>query len=146
MNSTRLRQLIKKHCKVDFIGFHGVFGRDNIPLYVTDYPYCFIANTDISKSRGKHWVVFYFESENHVEFFDSLGNHPSFYKFNLGDNFCIDYNFHIQSSHSSVCGYYCVYYLLKKSQGKSFSSIIHSFSSTNFDWNDYQIIQLFHSH
>lgn len=49
----------------------GVFARDQIPHKFHNFPCGFIVNTDTSDRPGKHWLAFYMESKNNVEFFDS---------------------------------------------------------------------------
>ena len=59
--------------------FCGVFPSDLLPKVLDTFPCGFVANTDPSNEAGKHWVVFYFQSEWEGEFFDSYGKPPDYY-------------------------------------------------------------------
>jgi len=107
--------------------FLGVFPSDQIPyskLFNTKITHsvCCIVNTDPSSLPGKHWVAFFNDAsfknnKSSLEFFDSFGLKPSFYK--LGGNTSIEFQsnpFPLQSSHSTVCGHYCILYLYLRSR------------------------------
>ena len=73
--------------------FLGVFSRDLIPLTCNSYPCAFVANTDPSSLHGRHWVVFYYTSPTHLEFFDSYGHPPEDYNFSSSPALnLLDYN------------------------------------------------------
>ena len=143
MNRSTMLKLIRKLCKFNSCKFLGIFPKDYFPTRITEYPSCLVANTDISSSQGLHWVVFYFHSAYRYEFFDSLGTVPLDYQFPIINSSFVYSKYSIQSSDSSICGHYCLVFLYLKLRGKSFRSIIHSFSSIDLDWNDQQISAVF---
>ena len=111
----------------------GVFPRDQIPTSFIRYPSAYVANTDPSSQPGTHWVAFYHESPNSLEFFDSYGMHPEVYRFHLSPyikNLDINSN-PIQSLHSSDCGQYCIFYLYQRSRGIPYTDIISELRSNN---------------
>jgi hypothetical protein len=87
-----------------------------------DYPSAFVVNTDHSKGPGEHWLAVYFDAGGTAEFFDSYGNPPEMYGMLnfLMDNSETRYvqnRKRLQSSVTSVCGAYCVYFIMMKSTG-----------------------------
>ena len=52
--------------------FVGVFARDELSLIIDEFPAIIIANTDPSTASGSHWILFYFDNNGNVEYFDSL--------------------------------------------------------------------------
>ena len=97
--------------------FIGVFARDELSLLINKFPALIIANTDPSTKSGTHWILFYFDKNGNVEYFDSLGKslfhyHKDFLKF-IKSN-CNYYsrvvNKRIQPVNTTLCGHYCLYY------------------------------------
>ncbi len=129
-----LKRFVGSRCNV-----LGVFAKNKLPnkSEISRFPACLIANTDNANKPGEHWVAFWFESKESIEFFDSYGFHPSYFGFSLS---CTNYNtLTIQSLDSSVCGEYCLYYLYMKSQSRSLSQIASLFDPSNTLWNDKQV-------
>lgn len=77
-----------------------------------------------------------------MEFFDSLGNPPEQYHrrfqsiliFNGPRYKYIDSI--IQSVTSSLCGHYCIYFILQRIKGRSMNNIVHDFYDLNTHAND----------
>jgi len=151
MDSARLRFILSKRIDRSKCKFLGVFPRDLIPNEsdIHYYPSCFVSNTDSSKGNGIHWVAFYFSSPSQLDFFDSLGKcylDYGFNKFHLQypNLISVSLNYHrLQSNSSSVCGHYCVYFLLCRASAHPLFNIINSFSFLDTDWNDYQMYRFF---
>ena len=55
--------------------FCGVFPSDQLPKVIERFPCGFVANTDPRDKPGKHWVAFYFSSEQKGQFFNSYAKH-----------------------------------------------------------------------
>lgn len=125
MNTAELLNLL--HCALGSsqVRFLGVFAADRIPKAIAKYPACYILNTDPASEPGTHWVAVYHDSASApVEFFDSYGDPPQKYGFELKRYV---YNVHsLQSEVSDVCGHHCVYFLCQRSRGKSLTSIVNS--------------------
>ena len=47
-----------------------MFARDELPLIIDKIPAIIIANTDPSTKSGSHWILFYFDNNGSVEYFD----------------------------------------------------------------------------
>jgi hypothetical protein len=101
--------------------FKGVFARDQLPTLETT-PACFIINTDPISKEGEHWLAFYIDKDQHCNFFDSYGNHPSKFKLDayLNKNFksWTYNNIQIQGL-SSYCGYYAALFILYAARNKT---------------------------
>ena len=124
--------------------FGGVFPADCLPIKIDKKLY--IMNTDPSDLPGKHWVAMF--TGDKPEFFDSLGNPPSFYRktfeqflINAGPDYIYNCQ-RIQDFGSTTCGYYCIYYVLLKSMGYSINDIVTSFGK-NLQSND-RIVESFY--
>ena len=121
--------------------FRGVFAADRLPKRVSTYPSAYIVNTDPASKPGTHWVAFYFPNKDHGEFFDSYGQTPGFYhrgfeNFLNKNSYRWTYNHTtLQSLNSSVCGQYCLWYLLHRCRGISISRTLYYFRKSK-EWND----------
>ena len=109
--------------------FSGVFAADELPEIIDASPCGFVANTDPSTEPGTHWLAFYYPSRGERGFFDSYGYPPD----NYGEAFKLygveTWNKRkIQSSWSTVCGQYCIFYLYYKSRGYSMNKIVNMFT------------------
>ena len=94
---------------------------------VTRYPACFVVNSDTSQLPGEHWIAFYYTDIDNSEFFDSYGLSPLVYGFDVDSLYssrCL------QSSTSTVCGQYCIYFLYHRSLKHSFHTILNAFSNS----------------
>jgi len=147
MDSILIKKLAKSCIDSSKCDFLGVYSRDTLPNLSNQsrFPCCFISNTDVSKGKGKHWVVFYFTSVQDLEFFDSLGRCYSYYHFDTLKQLYPKLvsvkriNQRIQSCHSSLCGHYCLFFLFMRSHGHSFYHITDSFCLHDSNWNDKQV-------
>lgn len=112
--------------------FIGVFASDQLPNKRYNYPACFIVNVDSSTKSGSHWLAFYLTSPQHLEFFDSYGQAPSYYRgriWNYVRRFRrVNFNsMTLQTNTTAVCGHYCIYYLYWKCRGRSLNQMLLSF-------------------
>ena len=85
LNTLQLTLALRKHAQTAS-QFIGVFARDELPLIIDKNPAIIIANTDPSTKSGSHWILFYFDNNGNVEYFDLLGKtlthyHKDFLKF-----------------------------------------------------------------
>ena len=103
----------------------GTFARDKIPeLSHQQRPCALVFNSDTSDKPGQHWLALYMSSSSKdIELFDSYGLPLSYYD--------LDFPFHVRSSSrsiqsvdTSVCGHYCIMFLLYRSSGHSFMTSI----------------------
>ena len=131
--------------------FLGCYSDDEISKLVLK-PTCFlIVNLDISKKPGSHWLALGI-FPNHIEVFDSLGfdffSWPSLPKGLLSFLHKISFKKKIkviprlQSKTSTMCGLFCVFYIMLRSKF-SLSRIIKYFSLSSLASNDYKLLKFF---
>ena len=123
--------------------FKGVYAKDLIPQNI--YNGVVIVNTDDSTAAGSHWVAIQFcTSDNMVQgnyFFDSYALHPEIYGIHIAN--LVGWNEQqLQGLRSTVCGYYCMYYVIMRQQRVPMKRLLQQFSTTNFDYNDSLIVKL----
>lgn len=125
MNNFEINQILRSHFRTKNLFLESV-PCDSGPSNKQTYPYALVMNTDFSGGRGIHWVAIFAISEKSVEYFDSYGMPP---------NKCISAflkkfdtvkrnHIRLQSYLSSVCGHYCIYFIVRRSYGESFENII----------------------
>ncbi|HWY33610.1 MAG TPA: hypothetical protein VNX68_03120 [Nitrosopumilaceae archaeon] len=111
--------------------FVGVFPADAIPE--KQYPGAYIVNTDSSNEPGQHWVAFYCTEKNQLEAFDSFGQDPGVYSEHIkewmGNDYLILSKNILQSEDSTLCGNYCMYFILLRCHGFSYEDVISIFCS-----------------
>ena len=143
LDTFQLFSILKTHPCTRTI-FIGVFARDQLPLKIK-YPCCFIINTHKAHQRGEHWLAVYFSKQREAEFFDSFGLSPAFYNLNSyfdRTSVNIQYNSkQLQSPFSSLCGYYCCFYLISKCKKVDLDSFLSLFKE-NYHQNDLDITKL----
>lgn len=149
MNTVQLLNALTKN-KYTKKYFYGVFPSDKLPKIVPK-PCLIIVNNSTSKEKGEHWTCFYMsENSSKNYYFDSFGMKPFMpsYQLFLKTN-CKSYMKNVkrlQSSFSSVCGEYCLVFLLSCCKGLSMNAFLNQFSADNFDKNDMKISKLYKQH
>ena len=133
MNSSEIARVLKDP------SFLGVFPSNQLPK-ITQFPASFVANTDPSTKSGAHWVAFYLDSPQAVDFFDSYGQPPAVPAFKA---FLKKYKWkhnvkQVQGPLSSVCGHYSIYFILKRREGVSMNELVQAFGG-NYEENDEMI-------
>lgn len=127
MNTIEITQCLKS-----VSGFKGVFASDLVPKIKTG---CFVVNTVPSSESGQHWICFTVQNGK-MYACDPYGRDPFTYP-HL-HHFLNNYSYNIkriQSTFSSVCGQYCVYFLYQYALGKTHSEILSAFGE-NLEEND----------
>ena len=144
MNAGQLKSFLKKRAPYIDVA---VTSADRLP-FRTDFkrPAGLIVNTDPSTLPGKHWVCFYFPIKGPTEFFDSLGHRPEHYHINFknllianGPEY-LNNTERIQEDGSPYCGAYCLYYLVHRSRGLDYQSILNRFGG-NHTLNDTKVVE-----
>jgi len=129
MNTTELSCVLQRslrECKVQFVG---VFPADEVPKYTSGFPLCFVVNTDAANNPGEHWVACWCESSGQLEFFDSAGMpHAVYPQLRIPYNVTHHNATQLQQLSSNACGHFCIYFLLARAHGVSFSNIIRTIS------------------
>ena len=134
MNSNQLRKILESDV---FVArrFLGVFPADLLP----NKNGCFVANTDPASKPGSHWVCFNINNGSRY-FFDSYGRPPTMFKKKC------EYNRQrLQSSLSSCCGQYVIFFLVMYTRGIPISDILGNFS-TNYEENDEIVVEFVNEH
>jgi hypothetical protein len=135
MNSLEIENILNRR-EWKWISFLGCFPADQLPNpTLIKQPFCFIANTDISKEKGSHWVAFVIPRNGELEYFCPLGisyhHWPLFYNYikNVVRPDKTLFNLtRIQTLNGNTCGQLCVEFIVKRDSGQSFVNILNKFS------------------
>ena len=137
LSTNQLEKFLGK-CRITRTHFHGVFPCDKNPIIQTR-PCSFIWNTAPSDDSGEHWVALWVDDRNFGYFMDSSGAEPQPEFLEFFTKNCIQwkrvFNVPIQGLLSNVCGYYCIYFLIRKAMKHS-NKAIRALYSTNLAKND----------
>jgi hypothetical protein len=125
----------------------GVFAADQVPSSVDPYPSAYVVNTDKAGQPGRHWLAIYQEKDDCVEYFDSFGRDPDHYGLSsvAKGQRVVCQGQALQSPFSTVCGQYCLFFLLRRACGESFAHIVHLFTSSK-ESNDTMVCQYINYH
>ena len=131
--------------------FEGVFAENMLPKQkLKNRPCGLIANTDPSDKPGEHWVAFYFDMNDSVEYFDSYGLTPKSTHFKnflkLNSNKISWNSVPLQGPFSSVCGQYCLFYLLHRSRKWTMQEICGFFTRDDKNSNDFLVNEFISEH
>lgn len=120
-------------------GFLGTFPKDSLPPKINENESCII-NLDNSDGGGTHWVSVYC-GKDYCEYFDSYGiiadkNIRKFMK--TSKKTCIYSTNEIQpvGNDSILCGYYALYYIIKRARNVPAYDITYKFGIDNQKSND----------
>ena len=132
MNTFQLEQLCTSHPKLKR-HFKGVFASNELPKFVSSYPAAFILNTQPRSKSGEHWVAIFLNAKYNGEYFDSYGFPPmnqNVIRFLKRNTAKWTYSKKVlQNPISLMCGGFCIYFLVKKSQGQSLRYILSTFKN-----------------
>ena len=143
---------INKILKTDPISnfyYKGCFAKDDLPKtrLNTKFPSAYVINTGLSTTMGEHWVAV-FCIDRKVFYFDSLGRTPfsdpyisrfiqAFHPKNVIYNKC-----RIQGANTTVCGHYCVYFILHMCKNQNFKKFVIKFKCKNYSQNDAMVCSI----
>ena len=142
MNTRQISSILKQ----TVVGpkFLGVFASDQLPAGgKVNGPCAFVVNTDPSTKPGSHWIAIFIAADGTAEYFDSYGLEPnvkSILSFlarysRLGWN-----TVPVQGPFSSVCGHYCIYFVIQRCNfNRSMNEIVKQFSINEAEENDEMI-------
>lgn len=135
MNTKQLyKALIQNEITEPF--FDGIYPRDLL-VDITSKPNLIICNTDTSDKKGEHWLLFFFNKDKSVDFFDSLGKNIYSYGkeiVNFAKTYAVSFNEstdRMQPFNSSLCGHYCLFYAYYKCKGYNMKNILKKMSSAD---------------
>ena len=112
--------------------FNGVLAMDELPK--TRQKGSYVINLDDHDEPGSHWVAVWCDNEK-VEYMDPFGLPPLDDRclLFLGGN--VRYNtVKMQLLLSNACGFYCVYFVIKRASGLAANSIIETLRRTDSDY------------
>ena len=125
MNNVQIENALRGDSTVGRV-LVGVFPADCLPGS-KEFPGAYVANTVPSNMVGQHWVAFYCENDE-VECFDSFGRNPGDYSEYiqkwLDDEYQVVQCENLQSKGSTVCGQYCMFFILLRPYGFSYEDIL----------------------
>ena len=131
MNSYQLSSILNQD---PYTGpmFHGVYPINRVPLMRDGF---YVVNTAPDTHPGLHWVAL-FVKYNSVEYFDSYGGEPPTVLYRWAKKKQWTSNpIPLQSPLTSVCGQYCLYYLLHRARGIDMNTLLMDFDA-DVDRND----------
>ena len=122
--------------------YKGIFARNELCFIQVEKPVLYIVNTEHAFVNYGHWIVIFISNDDQVEMFDSFAKALNCRHVNIS-NFIISLNKTrllsnkiIQSSLSSKCGLFCLYYAYFRSRNISFDCILNRFSCNDLVFND----------
>lgn len=102
--------------------FAGAFPCDRLPL-TKQRPLAIIANLDVAKQPGSHWVALFLDEQARAEFYDPLGGAPTpiiaRYLARAAPAGCAYNSIQKQGDFSQKCGEHCVLFVRLKALGFS---------------------------
>ena len=126
--------------------YHGVFSSDEAWPVPWNLPASYVFNTDSSEGPGQHWICFFIDSDDSVDYMDSYGTAPirSTYKWLKNNGFGpVRFNQKwLQGPSSTICWAYSIYFLATRSRGLQLEDILKRFHSYNFPRNDHIVMSL----
>ena len=132
LSSLDLDKLIKE---LNIKKFRRKFSRDNLPKRIRKEE-CGMINLDEFSGLGTHWVCWRNIDKNVCEYFDSSGLSIPFEveKYLIKSGKTLFYSpDEIQERSSVLCGYWCLYYLIERQNGREILEVLHNteFSPNN---------------
>ena len=107
----------------------GVFSADELPI--KEFPGAYVVNTDEINQLGQHWVAF-FTINDSMECFDSFGRNPGEYSVHIArwleDTYQVVQCETLQSRDSTVCGQYCLFFLIMRCYGYTYEDVVSALS------------------
>jgi len=127
--------------------FCGVFAADTLPRQLDTLPALLIANTDCSHLSGQHWVAFHVDKNGRGEFFDSYGRAPFVRAHRQFLNRVCTKWVHnptrLQDLGGTVCGQYCITYLLYKAHQRSLNEYVSDLFTNDTNMNGLIVSRLY---
>ena len=131
MNTDEIASILSNDAYVGPV-FGGCVSSDMLcEMVPARYPCAYVCNYDPSDRPGTHWVAVYLTEDRRGEFFDSYGMVPMlpvFVDFLRRNTTSWTVNSRqLQGLTSTVCGQYCVFYLLHRCRGWKMDVIVNLF-------------------
>ena len=124
---------------------YDVVAKDCLPQIVDTYPTAIVCNTHDADRPGEHWIAMYVDAERRGDYFDPYGLRPQHVEFaNFMNEHCsawLPNDRTLQSPLSTVCGQYCVAFLMFRCRNVSMHAFTRLFTTDLvandchvFDW------------
>ena len=124
---------------------YDVVAKDCLPEIIDTYPGAIVCNTHDADQPGEHWIAMYVDTKGYGDYFDPYGLEPQHIEFmNFMNEHCSEWapnDRTLQSPMSTVCGQYCVAFLLLRSRNVSMNAFTRLFTTDLvandcrvFDW------------
>ena len=141
MNSHQLTTILKQDRYTGPI-FRGVYPINRLPPHRNGF---YIFNTAPDVHPGLHWIALFLKNDS-TEYFDSYGGDPPSVLRHWGKkNQWLTNPIPLQSPLTSVCGQYCLYYLLHRSRGIDLTTLLMDFGA-DVDVNDKLVYDFVEDH
>jgi hypothetical protein len=125
MNTLEIDYVLKTHPSTRNV-FKGVYARNRLPRRLNVHP-ALIGNTDPDDRPGIHWVALYIDVNSRGEYYDRTWRPPfSRACVNFMNKHCTSWTYNtirVQEEGSTVCGHYCIFYLIHRCAGKSMGDV-----------------------
>ncbi len=116
-------------------------------------PAAYVANTAPAAEPGTHWVAFWFSANTYEapEYFDSYGRPPDRTLLTVAGAYGHKGKFArndqtLQGRLTTVCGQYCLFFILLRSRGFTLQEIISMFNADSEGWNDSMVTSFVNKH
>lgn len=130
MDERQISTLVS-HSDVLQDAFRGIFKRDGLVFLGADIPTgCYIINTS-NILPGQHWIAVHKMKEEipFCVFFDPLGYGAQHYHIEIAGHSVLYNEMRVQSSESTTCALYCLFFLHGRSIGLNMLDIMQCFHS-----------------
>ena len=132
----QITQALKSHLATRST-FINTFAADTLPRYPRlQKPASYIVNLSTSKSKGSHWVCFFFPVHGLPEYFDTFAlDVPFYFKDFIGQTYKLSNNI-VQSPLTTTCGQHVIFYILLRCLGMSMEQILTLYNQKDLLSND----------
>ena len=138
--NTEINDIMRKY---KITNFRGCYSKDILPASPLKNESVVVNLEDYLDGNGTHWTVIYNDPKSRdIEYFDSFGMLPPdvVRKYMSKANKGIVYNSStIQDMNSIMCGYYCVYFIIQRHQGRPMNEILLDFTLEPSLFNEWSI-------
>ncbi len=126
-------------------GFSGVYSSDTLPKRRIFPLESGVVNLEPHTKRGSHWVCFYNDpSKPYVEYFDSYGCPADDFLerfLRTSNKPILAQSNQLQADGSEECGWYCIFYVKQRANGKDPLNIISEFTDEPSRHNESLVIR-----
>lgn len=146
LTTNDITSCLRRHFKGAFLG---VVPLNRLPRHVIrDFPFGFVVNTDLHGLPGRHWLAVY-GTRRRVEIFDPLSTPlPSILVRWILKRFTQRWETNsrpYQGPTTTLCGAYCIWYLLTRSRRVSMQATLYPLSPVKLSANDAYVLHFYNT-